>query len=82
MRKEFTIQSRMFIVGEEPRRQSRSSFPVSASRSIRFGTTLTSETLHSVSEDSVLQLSILKEVWILEHSTEVYLQGEVRGQGS
>ena len=27
MRKEFTVQSGMFIVGEEPRRQSRSSLP-------------------------------------------------------
>ena len=33
--------------GEEPRRQSRSSLAVSAPRSNRFGTTLTSETLRT-----------------------------------
>ena len=44
MLKEFTVQSGMFIAGKEPRRQSCSSFPVSAPRSSRFGPTLISET--------------------------------------
>jgi hypothetical protein len=65
----------MFIAGEEPRRQSWSSFPVSAPQSTRFGTALASEKWVYSSEygsaDSVLPLSILMEVRVLEHGTGV-----------
>ena len=51
----------------------RSSFPLSAPQSIRFGTALTSEKLtYSVSTDSMLPLSMLMEVRVLEHGNRLY----------
>ena len=55
MHKEFTVQSWMFIAGEEPWRQSRSTLPVIAPRNIRLVLDLK---LSALSTHSGLRLSL------------------------
>ena len=68
MCKEFTVQSGMFIAGGRSRGGSR----VRHFRLVIWNTLTSAYSAYSVSTDSVLRLSVLKEVRVLEHTNGLY----------